>query len=297
MVSVNLLGLSFDDLNVPETVSRLLERNPAAGFAYVVTPNADHIARLRRTPALLPVYQGAWLRLLDSHVISNLARICRLPAPRVASGADVTAQLLASLLAQDVAIIGFIPRHLPALRKICPHANFILHTPPMNLLQNPFAFAEARDFAVRTKARFTLIGLGSPLQELLAQAIAAEPEATGIGLCIGAALEFCSGAKPRAPLWMQRAGLEWFHRLVHNPVRLSRRYLIDDPPVLFSLVWQSLRLLVRACFSGSARVSAQRQGEMLRIMPADSFAENCFDDPRHACEPLRHARLERPSIS
>jgi N-acetylglucosaminyldiphosphoundecaprenol N-acetyl-beta-D-mannosaminyltransferase len=236
MVSVNLLGLSFDDLNVPETVTKLLDRNPSEPFAYMVTPNADHIARLRRSPALLPVYRNAWLCLLDSHVIFHLARFCRVPAPRVATGTDVTALLLSSLLSQDVAIIGFSAAHLPALQERCPNANFILHTPPMNLLQNPAAFAEARDFAVRTKARFTLIGLGSPLQELLAQAIASDPDATGIGLCIGAALEFCAGVKPRAPTWMQRAGLEWFHRLARNPRRLARRYLVDDPPVLLSLI-------------------------------------------------------------
>lgn len=241
MVTVDLLGLSFDDLNVPETVTRLLDRSPSAPFAYVVTPNADHLARLRRLPALVPIYQGAWLRLLDSHLIFNLARLCRLTAPRVATGTDVTALLLSSLLTQDIAIIGFSAKHLPALQERCPNANFILHTPPMNLLQNPQAFAEARDFAVRAKARFTLIGLGSPLQEVLAQAIAAHPDATGIGLCIGAALEFCAGVKPRAPVWMQRAGLEWFHRLIRNPRRLSRRYLIDDPPVLFSLIGESFR--------------------------------------------------------
>jgi len=241
MDTVNLLGLSFDNLTVPEAVTRLLERSPASPFVYVVTPNADHIARLSRVRELVPVYEEAWLCLLDSHVIANFARLFGVPAPKVSTGTDVTALLLSSLLIQDVAIIGFNPLHLPALRERCPTTNFILHTPPMNLLKNPVAFAAARDFAVETKARFTLIGLGSPLQELLAQSIAAAPNATGIGLCIGGALEFCSGVAPRAPVWMQRAGLEWFHRLVRNPRRLARRYLIENPPVLFSLAYEGLR--------------------------------------------------------
>jgi len=241
MVSIKLLGLHFDNLNVAETVARLLDRNPTAPFAYVVTPNTDHFARLRKIPALVPVYEAAWLCLLDSRVIFNLARFFGVPAPQVATGTDVTALLLSSLRQQDVAIIGFNAEHLPALQERCPTANFILHTPPMNLLYDRAAFAEARDFAVRTNARFTLIGLGSPLQEMLAQAIAAHPDATGTGLCIGAGLEFCAGVKKRAPLWMQRAGLEWLHRLVRNPWRMVRRYLIDDPPVLLSLASESLK--------------------------------------------------------
>lgn len=242
MDTINLLELSFNDLSVPEVVTRLLERNPALSFAYVVTPNADHIARLRRFRELFPVYHGAWLCLLDSHVIANIANLFGVSTPQVSTGTDVTALLLSSLLSQDVAIIGFNPTYLPALQERCPATNFILHTPPMNLLKNPEAFAAARDFAVKTNARFTLIGLGSPLQELLAQAIAAHPDSTGIGLCIGAALEFCAGVKPRAPAWMQRAGLEWFHRLVRDPRRLSRRYLIDNPPVLLALVRESFKL-------------------------------------------------------
>jgi N-acetylglucosaminyldiphosphoundecaprenol N-acetyl-beta-D-mannosaminyltransferase len=241
MDTIKLLGLCFDNLNVAETVTRLLQRDPALPFAYVVTPNVDHIGRLNRSPELVQVYEGAWLRLLDSHVISNVARMFRVPAPVVSTGTDVTALLLSSLLHQDVAIIGFNAAHLPALQERCPATNFILHTPPMNLLQNPAAFAAARDFAVKTQAPFTLIGLGSPLQELLAQSIAAHPSSTGVGLCIGAALDFCAGVSPRAPVWMQRAGLEWFHRMMQDRRRLARRYLIDNPPVLFSLAYESFR--------------------------------------------------------
>jgi N-acetylglucosaminyldiphosphoundecaprenol N-acetyl-beta-D-mannosaminyltransferase len=241
MDTVNLLGLSFNNLDVTEAVTMLVERNPTAPFAYVVTPNADHIARLTRLPELIPIYKAAWLCLLDSHVISNAARLFRVPAPRVSTGADVTAVLLSTLLIQDVAIIGFSQAHLAVLRERCRSVNFTLHTPPMNLATNPVAFAAARDFAIKAKAHFTLIGLGSPLQELLAHSIAAEPNATGIGLCIGAALEFCAGVTPRAPVWMQNAGLEWFHRLVRDPRRLARRYLIDNPPVLLSLAYQGFR--------------------------------------------------------
>jgi hypothetical protein len=41
---------------------------------------------------------------------------------------------------------------------------------------------------------------------------------------------------------MQRAGLEWLHRLVRDPRRLSRRYLIDNPPVLLSLIREAFSL-------------------------------------------------------
>jgi len=47
-------------------------------------------------------------------------------------------------------------------------------------------------------------------------------------LGVGAAFDFVAGTKPRAPLWMQRLGLEWLHRLASEPGRLWRRYLVTN---------------------------------------------------------------------
>jgi N-acetylglucosaminyldiphosphoundecaprenol N-acetyl-beta-D-mannosaminyltransferase len=52
---------------------------------------------------------------------------------------------------------------------------------------------------------------------------------------VGIAFSFVAGSIPRAPLWMQRIGLEWFHRLLKEPRRLARRYLIDDLPFALTL--------------------------------------------------------------
>jgi len=72
------------------------------------------------------------------------------------------------------------------------------------------------------------VGLGTPKQDLAAERLRALGCAPVV-LCVGAAFDFVSGAKRRAPRWMQRSGLEWFHRLASEPVRLWRRYLIGNP--------------------------------------------------------------------
>jgi exopolysaccharide biosynthesis WecB/TagA/CpsF family protein len=240
MATTELLGLEFNDLSVPEVVRQLLARRLHARFTYIVTPNVDHFARLNRQPQLRQIYQAAWLRLLDSRVLAHTARFLCLPAPHVATGADVTAALLNLLEPQVIAVIGLDPALMETLRARYPAQTFAHHAPPQNLLGDDLAFHRARDFAVRTHARFTFIALGSPLQELLAYAIALQPGSTGTGLCIGAALEYCAGI-PRAPGWMQRAGLEWLHRLARNPGRLAIRYLVNDPPVLLGLCAERFR--------------------------------------------------------
>jgi exopolysaccharide biosynthesis WecB/TagA/CpsF family protein len=72
-------------------------------------------------------------------------------------------------------------------------------------------------------AHLCLVALGAPEQELLADALA--PHCPSVGfLCIGAALNFIGGHTRRAPLWMQRGGLEWLWRLGADPYRLAARY-------------------------------------------------------------------------
>jgi exopolysaccharide biosynthesis WecB/TagA/CpsF family protein len=233
---VRLLGVDFDDLALDEVVARLLARAEGAGFEYVVTPNVDHIERLGRIAALSPVYQGAMLCLLDSRFLQICARRLGLTTPRVVTGADLTRALLARLAGRRVAVVGMSGQGVAALAVRFPGVGFVHHAPPMGLLYDVAALRTARDFVRDAGAAVTFFAVGSPVQEVLAYAVAAQGGAVGVGLCVGAALEFCAGTARRAPLWMRRAGLEWLYRLGREPGRLAGRYLFSDPKVFWALL-------------------------------------------------------------
>ena len=72
-----------------------------------------------------------------------------------------------------------------------------------------------------------LVGLGAPRQERWIQAHAAASGAT-VTIGVGGLFDYYSGHVPRAPLWMRRHGLEWLFRLLQEPRRLARRYLIGN---------------------------------------------------------------------
>lgn len=239
MSRIPLLGVDFDDVSLEDAAARILARPADLPFSYVVTPNADHLARLRRYPALRPLYTAAWLRLLDSRLLFILARHLGLPCPALSPGADLVDRLLPHLAGAQVAVIGMTESDLVALRGRFPLIGWHHHAPPFGLLENPEAFATAVDFIIATAAPITFIALGSPLQEMLAGAVGRRPNAAGLGLCIGAALTFAAGTARRAPVWMRAAGLEWLHRLSRDPGRLAKRYLLHDPPVLLALLKQA----------------------------------------------------------
>ncbi|WPB83474.1 WecB/TagA/CpsF family glycosyltransferase [Sediminicoccus rosea] len=232
--SLRLLGVRFDDLDLEGALALVAARDPGLPFAYVVTPNADHLLRLEAGDAALrALYDGAWLSLNDSRILRLLAgrRGVRL---NLAPGSDLAAALFARVIgpATPVTVIGGTPALIASLRARFGLTALFHHDPPMGFIRDEAAVEAAVAFVQAHPARFVFLCVGSPQQEKLAARIQAAGGATGLGLCLGAALEFVTGAKARAPAWMQRAHLEWLHRLASEPRRLWRRYLLEAPRLL-----------------------------------------------------------------
>jgi N-acetylglucosaminyldiphosphoundecaprenol N-acetyl-beta-D-mannosaminyltransferase len=86
----------------------------------------------------------------------------------------------------------------------------------------------------RKPPRFIWVGLGAPKQEFWVEAIShLAPDS--IFFAIGAAFDFHSGRKKRAPAWMQKSGLEWLYRLSTEPRRLGSRYLRTNSAFILKL--------------------------------------------------------------
>lgn len=240
--TVSLLGLDFAALTVEQAASHTAGRCAEAPFTYVVTPNAEHLVRMARDQSLRTIYRRADLCLLDSRVVGAIGRLIGLAVPPIVPGSDLTERLLASHVRprERITIVGLAPVWLPALVTRYGLAAPAHYDPPMGFDRDPAAFATTIAFVQAHPARFIFLAVGSPRQETLAAAIAAAGGFTGTGLCVGASLAFLAGAQRRAPLFVQRAGLEWLFRLATNPRRLARRYLLDSPPIIGLLLRQRL---------------------------------------------------------
>jgi len=228
------MGLRFADLTLDGALRWLTARPATTPFGYIVTPNSDHLVRMERQPRLRAIYDEAELRLLDSRVVSRAARLMGLPAPAVVPGSDLTATLVCEVIepGELVTIIGMADEAVAVLAERCGLRRIAHYNPPMGFDESPAEMLRAVRFVEDNPARFTFLAVGEPRQCLVAHAIKQRGKAQGIGLCIGASLLFLSGHERRAPLPVQRAGLEWAWRLGHNPRRLARRYLLDSPKVL-----------------------------------------------------------------
>ena len=232
------LGVKFDRLTEAQVIARLARVSAETPFGYIVTPNVDHIVRLSHDesePAIEAAYTRAELCVCDSRILASLAKLRGIDLP-VVTGSDLTAALLKSEIkpGDRIAVVGGDLDQIERLSERYPQVEFVHHSPPMGLRRNVAAQIAAAEFITQAKCRFTFIAVGSPQQELIAARV---KDATGFGLCIGAALEFLTGDQVRAPKAMRSTGLEWAHRLASDPRRLWRRYLVEGPRV-FLLAWR-----------------------------------------------------------
>jgi exopolysaccharide biosynthesis WecB/TagA/CpsF family protein len=238
---VYFLGSRFDTGSIEEVACNILSEMHGR-FRYVVTPNVHHIVKLLEDPARMqPLYERAWRVFCDSRVLSRLAWFSgrRLS---VITGSDLTADLIARAAEQrlTIAVIGPTATAGAVLRNRYPGLNVAVHTLPMGFIESEPEVQKCVDFVVKIQAPLVFLAVGMPQQEILAYRIADHPQARGVGLCIGASIDFLIGKQRRAPVWVQRASLEWLHRLLSDPRRLATRYLIECPRIfyLICLEWR-----------------------------------------------------------
>jgi exopolysaccharide biosynthesis WecB/TagA/CpsF family protein len=237
--SIIFADMDFTPLDSQTLYRRVVEiADQKAPFTYLTTPNVDHLVRLSKEPQYRLLHESAWARVNDSRILEALAKVDGLPLPAY-TGADLTARLLVEAIDpnEPVVIVGASQAVITALQDKPGLRDIRWHQPPMGLRNKPDAIAQAAQFCADNPARFYFICVGHPQQELVAMAIKARGDAIGIGLCVGASLEFFTGMRKRAPLWMQSARLEWLHRLLSEPRVLWRRYLVEGPEI-FRLWWQ-----------------------------------------------------------
>lgn len=237
-----LIAARVDNVEIEDALERLLAPGPRdrAFVAHFVHPHALNLAcgdgQLQRDLA------EADLVLPDGIGLRIAARIIGTPLVHNVNGTDLL-PLLARGLAQrgrTLALFGAAP----GVARACADALLREH-PALRVgpIEHGFAERAAIDrFVAQCHEQdqpVILVGLGSPLQERFARAeLAAIPGATVI--TVGGLFDFFSGRMPRAPLAMRESGLEWLFRLMQEPRRMARRYLLGNPLFLARALRQRL---------------------------------------------------------
>ena len=241
--SVDFLQFKFDQLTLQDVTNLLDKVTSTNPYRYLVTPNVDQVVRLHSNPKLAKLYAEADYCLCDSRILHRLAKWSKISLP-VVPGSTLTQELFYSVIrpGDRIAIVGGNKKTLADLGRKYPKLNFVHHEAPPRLVSNPQARTAAAAFVAEAKARFTFIVVGSPQQEMIAYEVQRHQDARGVALCVGASLEFLTGQQQRAPRFIQNLSLEWAYRLIREPRRLWRRYLVDGIKIFpIFLAWRKVK--------------------------------------------------------
>jgi N-acetylglucosaminyldiphosphoundecaprenol N-acetyl-beta-D-mannosaminyltransferase len=230
---VNILGVGATPLDLDKAVAMLEQWRIERRREYVCLISVHGLVVAQRDPTIRSALNHCGLAAEDGMPLVWWSRLTGFSQARRVCGSDLLDEVCASGVARQYRhyFYGASPRVLELLvdRLRRRHPGLIVagaHSPPFRSLS---AAEDAADIAAINEARpdFVWVGLGMPKQERWMVEHLGKIDATAL-LGVGAAFDFHAGTKPRAPIWMQRSGLEWLFRLLSEPRRLAHRYLIDN---------------------------------------------------------------------
>lgn len=239
-VRVGPLSVLDGDLAVAGTWCA--DRATSGRGAKVATANLDFIALARKNRQLKADLEASDLVIADGAPVAWLARIAGGRATRRATGVDLVGAIAnsAALPGHEIrfAFYGSTEETSAAaaatIEQQYPGATVVARICP------PFGKRDASEIAqevaqmAAANPNVVLVALGCPRQErFIAEHFATIPGAVWVG--VGGTFDFYAGKRTRAPRFFQAAGLEWAVRLVQEPRRLWRRYIVQDIPALVAV--------------------------------------------------------------
>ena len=248
MHKVELFGIQFNNFDFRDLANYLEKTIEAGDPTYLLTCNVDHVMCLQKDELFRRIYREAHAVVADGMPIVWTSRIAGTPLKQRVAGSDMLTELGLWLERKRYRLF-----FLGAAEGVAEEAKRRLQErfPALMIVgcySPPFGFESMEEenekiVAMIREARpdILLVGLGAPKQEKWIYRHYRQYRVP-VSIGVGATFDFLAGRIRRAPVWMQKAGLEWMWRLMREPRRLWRRYLRDVGFVRLMLAqWRKAR--------------------------------------------------------
>jgi N-acetylglucosaminyldiphosphoundecaprenol N-acetyl-beta-D-mannosaminyltransferase len=248
-----LAGMSIARVRSGELLDHVFSELAQRRGGWIATVNLDMLRRHDRDPIARELYALADVRVADGMPLVWASRLAGANAlPERIAGSTFTAllaeraategrslYLLGGAVGAAEGAAGALVARYPGLRIVGTSSPEVSIPPSAEQIRSIEATVRS------AQPDFVLVGLGSPKQEYLIRALRPHLARSWM-IGVGITFSFIAGQTSRAPRWMQRSGLEWVHRLVQEPRRLARRYLVDDLPFAVELFAEAFASRLRS---------------------------------------------------
>jgi N-acetylglucosaminyldiphosphoundecaprenol N-acetyl-beta-D-mannosaminyltransferase len=239
-------SIIFDVVTMQETVTHIREmiaRKTTGG--YVCTGNLDHLVMLDRDEEFQHIYRQADLVLADGMPVVWLSRLTgETKITERVAGSDLFWELAKASDAHQLRLFllggyeGSAELAKKAVLEKYPNAQICgLYCPPHKTFATTEEQNKIRAMICEAKPDILFVGLGAPKQEKWIYENRTKLDVP-VSIGVGGTFEMAGGVVKRAPEWMGRMGIEWTYRLLQDPRRLWKRYIIDDLPFLVKTLWR-----------------------------------------------------------
>lgn len=244
---ITLFGIPVDALTVSQTIDIFHQMIESRQCHLVFNLNVDICMQLIRNQIPRDIYHGADLILVDGTPMMWAARLLGTPLPARVSGSDFVPAFCSAAASRGYRLFflgarpGVAKRASELLTRRHPTLKVVgTYAPPLGFEHDVIENTRVIERVRGASPDVLFVALGAPKEQLwLRQYQIALGVPVSMG--IGSSLDYLAGRLMRAPVWMQRAGLEWLYRLAQEPRRLWRRYLIDDPPFAYYLLREMIQ--------------------------------------------------------
>ncbi|MES1022621.1 WecB/TagA/CpsF family glycosyltransferase [Gloeocapsa sp. BRSZ] len=243
MKLVKILNISLDNLSKVELLKQLKS-------GVVFTPNVDHMVKLQYDREFLQTYLQADYKVCDSQILVYASRFLGTPIKEKISGSDLfpafytyhknNPNIKIFLLGGKQGVAQRAAKRIN--NKVGRSIVIGAHSPSFGFEKDEQECAEIIEMINQSEASVLAVGVGAPKQEKWIIKYKDRLPNIKIFLAVGATIDFEAGNVKRSPKWMSNAGLEWLYRLLVEPKRLWRRYLLEDLPFFWLILKQKLRL-------------------------------------------------------
>ena len=236
--SISVHGVDINEVTSPGLTSYLITSSKHGRGGVLLTPNLDVLRLVAKSSEAAALVSSADIRVADGVPVLWLSRMQGTPLPERVSGADLVVDLASALAEADLSVFlvggdpGTADGAAERLKEMNPNLRIAgTYCPPFGYESDYRQVSAIIARLAEAKPDFVYVGLPFVKAARLAHQISvALPTSWSLG--VGVSFSFLTGDVQRAPRWMQRTGLEWLHRLVQEPQRLFRRYIIEDLPFL-----------------------------------------------------------------
>lgn len=269
---IRLMGVEIHSITEDQAIAHILSELAAGRGGMTVTPNLDHLRRCHSDMQFAAMVAEAEMVVADGMPLIWASRLAGCGLPQRVAGSDLILTLSAAAAGagRSIYLLGGAPGTAEGAADVLRsrHPNIKIagaYCPPMGFDQNETEMAKVVAALVQAKPDIVFVALGSPKQEFLIDRIRNSlPQAWWLG--VGVSFSFLTGHVQRAPKLLQKLGLEWVHRLVQEPRRLFKRYVVQGLPFAAALFTSSVAQRVSSWLSDSQERCYPRPNRMQRGM-------------------------------